>query len=318
MTLLGERSIRPMLAETSDAFDSADFYFEPKWDGMRCIAYVENRSVELQNRNLKLVTKSYPELHEIPLKIASKTAVLDGEIVVLDKGLPSFDALQNRFGVQDPLQIRILSVKTPTTYIAFDLLHLNGHDIVNRPLSFRKKKLATIIEDGPHLLLSQYVPESGRSYFRKALQLGFEGVMAKKENSPYQIGTRSSDWLKIKRVKTLDCIVAGFTTGTGARSSTFGALVLAAYDRKNRLVHLGNVGTGFSDANLKNILAALQQRRSKVPTLPGEVKAPSPITWVKPELVAEIGYMKMTSDSKLRFPRFIRFRLDVNPSDCRI
>lgn len=307
-----------MLAETSDPFDSQDFYFEPKWDGMRCIAYVENRNLQLQNRNLKLVTKSYPELHKIPLNIASKAAVLDGEIVVLDKGLPSFENLQNRFGVQDPLQIKMLSMKAPVTYIAFDLLHLNGQDIVNRPLSYRKEKLATIIEDGPHLLLSQHVPENGKSYFRKALQLGFEGVMAKKIDSSYQIGTRSLDWLKIKRIKTLDCIVAGYTTGTGARSSTFGALVLAAYDKRNRLVHLGNVGTGFSDSVLKGIVAILKRRRSRTPTVLGEVQAPSPITWVKPDLVAEVGYMNMTSSKKLRFPRFIRFRVDVNPSECTV
>lgn len=318
MTLLDERHIIPMLAETSDPFDSADYYFEPKWDGLRCIAYVRNGEVELQNRNLAMITKSYPELGEIDRNIASSAAILDGEIVILENGLPSFETLQNRFGVDNPLQVKVLSRKLPTTYIGFDLLHLNGKDLVDRPLSYRREKLVRIIEDGPHILLSQYVPEKGKSYFNRAVQLGFEGAMAKKTDSTYQMGTRSRDWLKIKEVKTLDCIIAGYTRGTGGRSSTFGALVLAAYDRKKSLIHLGNVGTGFTDASLKRMMKILKPRETKAKTVPGEVKAPTPIRWVKPELVAEIGYMKMTKDRKLRFPRFIRLRFDGNPSDSTI
>ena len=316
--MLDDRRILPMLAETSDPFDSADYYFEPKWDGMRCIAFVQNRKVEFQNRNLVIITKSYPELGNILHSISSRTAILDGEIVVLENGLPSFEALQNRFGVNDPLQVKLLSKRVPTTYIAFDLLHLNGKDIVGRPLSYRREKLATLVEDGPHILLSQYVAENGKPYFRKALQLGLEGVMAKKIESHYQIGIRSHDWLKIKQVKTLDCVIVGYTRGTGSRLATFGALVLAAYDKKKKLVHLGNVGTGFTDESLQRIMMILKPRKTKMKTIPGEAKAPAPITWVKPEIVAEIGYMKMTKDSKLRLPRFVKLRLDGNPSDCTL
>lgn len=318
MTLLDERRILPMLAETSDPFDSPEFYFEPKWDGLRCIAYVRDGKVDLQNRNLVAVTKSYPELKEIQGNIKSKAAVLDGEIVILEDGLPSFETLQNRFGVDDSVQAKALAREMPATYIVFDLLHLNGKDIIDQRLSYRREKLRRIIKDGPHILLSQHVPEKGKSYFRKAVQLGFEGVLAKKIDSPYQIGTRSRDWLKVKEIRTLDCIVAGYTRGTGGRSSTFGALVLAGYDKKRNLIHLGNVGTGFSDASLRMIMQTLKSRQTKSKSIPGEVKAPTPIKWVKPELVAEIGFMSMTKDNKLRFPRFIRIRPDGNPSDCTV
>jgi bifunctional non-homologous end joining protein LigD len=318
LTLLLERRIKPMLAENSDPFDSSDYYFEPKWDGMRCIAYVQDHTVELQNRNLAIVTKSYPELQAIPSHIKSNAAVLDGEIVVLERGLPSFELLQNRFGVDDQVQVRVLSKKIPTTYIVFDLLHLNGRDLIDRPLSDRRERLARIIGDAPHILLSHYVPEKGKPYFRKALELGFEGAMAKKANSTYQIGVRSRDWLKIKQVNSIDAIIVGYTRGTGNRSATFGALVLAAYDGQNRLIHLGNVGTGFTDANLVRMMKILKPLETKNKTVPGEVKAPAPIRWVKPELVAEVGYMKMTKDRKLRFPRFIRIRLDSNPADCKL
>ena len=316
MTLMDECSIRPMLAQTADPFDSDEYYFEPKWDGMRCIAYIKPGKLELQNRNVKNVTKSYPELKAIRDHVNSSSAILDGEIVVLEKGLPSFDLLQNRFGVDDPIQVRMLARKIPTTFIAFDLLHLNGKDLVDLPLSDRRKQLAKIIADSPHLLLSQYIPGKGKLYFRNALKLGFEGAMAKRSQSLYQIGTRSEDWLKLKQIKTIDCIIAGYTIGTGARSSSFGALVLAAYDKHGKLKHLGNVGTGFSDPTILQIVKLLKPLRVKVKTVPGEVKAPAPIIWVKPQLVAEVGYLRMTREGKMRLPRFERLRFDKLASDC--
>ena len=316
MTLLDARNIRPMLAQTAEPFNSEQHVFEPKWDGMRCIAYIKDSKVELQNRNLKTVTKSYPELETIAGNVKSNRAILDGEIVVLEKGLPSFELLQYRFGANDPIQIRMLSRRMPTTYIAFDLLHLNGGDLVNIPLTERRQKLAKIVENVPHMLLSQFVPSHGKSYFKNALKLGFEGVMAKKADSVYQIGTRSEDWLKLKQVKTLDCIVAGYTLGAGSRSSSFGALVLAAYERNGKLTHLGNVGTGFTDPTILRLMKLLRSLQTKTKTVPGEVKAPAPIKWVKPQLVVEVGYMNMTRDRKLRLPRFERFRFDKISSEC--
>ncbi|HYB67871.1 MAG TPA: non-homologous end-joining DNA ligase, partial [Candidatus Acidoferrales bacterium] len=308
--------IRPMLAQTADPFDSEQHVFEPKWDGMRCIAYVKDRKVELQNRNLKTITKSYPELEPIASNVKANMAVLDGEIVVLEKGLPSFELLQYRFGANNAIQIRMLSRRIPTTYIAFDLLHLSGRDLVDSPLTDRRQKLAKLIANGPHMLLSEYVPAHGKSYFRNALKLGFEGAMAKKADSVYQIGTRSEDWLKLKHVKTFDCVVAGYTVGGGSRSSTFGALVLAAYEGNGNIVHLGNVGTGFTDATILRLMKLLKSLLTKTKTVPGEVKAPAPIKWVKPQLVVEIGYMNLTRDRKLRLPRFERFRFDKSPSEC--
>lgn len=305
-----------MLAQTAQPFDSDLHYFEPKWDGMRCIAYVQSGKLELQNRNLKDVTKSYPELKAIIDQIRSPSAILDGEIVVLERGLPSFDLLQNRFGVDDPLQIRLLSRKIPTTYVAFDLLHLKGKDLINRPLSHRKQQLASVIQDSPHLLLSQYVSGAGKAYFRSALRLGFEGAIAKLSESTYQVGIRSEDWLKLKQVKTIDCIIAGYTVGTGFRASTFGALVLATYDKAGTLKHMGNVGTGFTNQMILRMMKLLKPLRVRTKTVPGEVKAPAPIIWVKPQLVAEVGYMSITKEAKLRLPRFKRLRLDKLPSDC--
>jgi bifunctional non-homologous end joining protein LigD len=237
--------------------------------------------------------------------------------VALERGLPSFESLQNRFGVTNLSQISALARRIPTTYVVFDLLHINGKDMVDEPLSLRKRRLARIIREDPHLLLTQFVSSEGKSYFRNAVKLGFEGVIAKKISSMYQIGARSSDWLKIKHLKTMDCIVAGYTRGEGGRAATLGALVLAAFDRKTgTMIHLGNVGTGFSDVDLSRMMKILKPLTTKTKQMPGEVKAPSPITWVKLHLVAEVGYMAMTRDRKLRFPRFTRLRLDGDPKDC--
>ena len=318
MTLMDERNIQPMLAQTTEPFDSDRHYFEPKWDGMRCIAYLKSGTLELQNRNLKNITRSYPELKAITGQVKSSSAILDGEIVVLERGLPSFDLLQSRFGVDDPIQVRRLSSKIPTTYIAFDLLHLNGKDLVNRPLSQRKEQLASAIINSPHLLLTQYVTGGGRAYFQSALRLGLEGAMAKLSESTYQIGARSEDWLKLKKVRTMDCIIAGYSLGTGLRASTFGALVLAGYTRGGDLSHLGNVGTGFTDDMIIRIMKLLKPLRVKSKTLSGEVKAPAPITWVKPKLVIEVGFMNKTREAKLRLPRFQRLRFDKLASDCVI
>lgn len=318
MTLLDDRRIIPMLANTADPFDSKQHLYEPKWDGLRCIAYIQNRRVDFQNRNLRFVTNSYPELKGIAASIDAKAAILDGEIVILENGLPNFESLQPRFGVEEPVRVRILARKTPATYVVFDLLHLNGKDLVDQPLSIRRAKLGKIIRDEPHILLSQYVPEKGKSFFRKATQLGFEGIIAKKNDSTYQIGVRSSDWLKIKKVKTLDCVIAGFTEGTGARSSTFGALVLGTHDKRRNLVHVGNVGTGFTNATLRWVLKLIKPRTVGSPTISGTVEAPSPIKWVRPDLVAEVGYVSLTTDKKLRFPRFIKLRPDGNPAECTL
>jgi bifunctional non-homologous end joining protein LigD len=283
---------------------------------MRCIAYLNAGKLDLQNRNLNDVTNSYPELKSIADNVKSKSVILDGEIVVLDKGLPSFDLLQNRFGVNEPIQVRRLASKIPTTYIAFDLLHVNGTDLISRPLEERREKLTGIVTDSPHLLLSQTVRGSGRAYFRNALKLGFEGAVAKEAESAYQIGVRSENWLKLKQVKTMDCVIAGYTAGTGSRGSTFGALVLAAYGKRGDLKHLGNVGTGFNDATLTRMMTLLKPLQTKSKTVPGEVKALAPIEWVKPQLVAEVGYMNMTREGKMRLPRFLRLRFDKAPSEC--
>ncbi len=255
MTLFHERPIRPMMAKTGDPFDSDNHFFELKWDGLRALLFLKDGKLELQNRNLRDVTASYPEIQTVTKRIRAKKAIIDGEVVVLSKkGTPDFGKLQNRFGIEDPKRVETARRANPVTYVAFDLLHLNGKDIIKNQLEIRKSTLHDLIEEGPHLLYGDHIERNGLQYYSEALKLGFEGVIGKEKHSPYLIGLRSSFWTKSKGSQTIT----------------------------------------------------------------GPVEAPSPITWVKPSIVCEIIYANITTDKKLRFPRFNRLRTDKKPEESRL
>ncbi len=319
MTLFDQRPIRPMLAKTGKAFDDENYFFEPKWDGLRAILFLRERKLELQNRNLRDATGSYPELQKVKDNIRAKTAVIDGEVVVLgENGTPNFGSLQARFGVDDPKRVSILAKTTPVTYVAFDLLHVNGQDVITRPLVERKRRLKSIIKEGPYLLYGDHVEAEGTRFFEEATDRGFEGVIAKESQSQYSPGLRTDYWIKIKQINTTDCVVIGFSEGEGARVPTFGSLILAAYDDDEKLQHVGNVGGGFSNQSLEEVKRKLSKLRTEKPTIEGPVDSPTPVTWVKPRIVVEVAYMAVTNDGRLRFPRFKRIRNDKDPMDCRL
>jgi len=314
MTLFEQRPIRPMLSTPGDPFDSEEYIFEPKWDGLRTILFLHDEKLEFQNRNLRDVTPWYPELQEVKNQIRAKSTIIDGEIVILTKkGLPSFHQLQPRFGITNPREAQTLARSTPATFVTFDLLHLNGKDTANLPLLQRKQMLKKIVHEGPYLLYSEHVTSKGKRFYKLAKTKGFEGVVAKHIDSTYTPGLRSTQWIKLKSTETLDCVVVGYTAGEGTRSPTFGSLVLGGYDDKGRLVHLGNVGGGFNNQELQLIKEKLVKLERKTPAIEGEVKSNSAIVWVKPTIVCEVEYGSMTDDRKLRFPRFQRLRTDLDP-----
>jgi bifunctional non-homologous end joining protein LigD len=319
LTLFDERPIRPMLAKTGKAFDDENYFFEPKWDGLRAILFLRDRKLELQNRNLRDATGSYPELQGIKSEIRAKTAIIDGEVVVLGKdGTPNFGSLQARFGVEDPKRVSVLAKTTPVTYVAFDLLHIDGQDMIAQPLIDRKKRLKSIVKEGPYLLYGDHVEAEGTRYFTEATSRGFEGVIAKESKSQYVPGLRTDFWIKVKKVNTTDCVVVGFSEGEGARVPTFGSLILAAYDGDGVLKHVGNVGGGFSNESLEEVKKKLSKLLTETPTVQGSVDSPTPVTWVKPRIVVEVAYLAVTNDGRLRFPRFKRIRTDKNPMDCKL
>jgi len=308
-----------MLAKTGEAFDDENYFFEPKWDGLRAILFFTEGRIELQNRNLRDATGSFPELQNLSDRIKAKAAVIDGEVVVLrEDGVPDFGRLQARFGVEDLKRVRVLAKTTPVTYVAFDLLHIDGQDVISRPLVERKKRLKSIVREGPYLLYGDHIEREGTRFFKEATSRGFEGVIGKENQSQYVPGLRTDYWIKTKKIETIDCVVVGFSEGERGRASTFGSLILAAYDEDGKLRHIGNVGGGFPDKALEDLRKKLSRIVTKTATVEGSVDSPTPVSWVKPRLVVEVAYMVMTADGRLRFPRFKRLRTDKDPLECKL
>jgi len=315
-------TVHPMLAESIEKpFDDEDWLFEIKWDGYRAIAFVENGKVRLVSRNQNELTGRYPELKDMPDFIKAKTAVLDGEVVALDAdGRASFSLMQQRTGFRPGGKRAAEKADVPVLYYAFDLLYLDGYDWRRVPLEERKKRLASLVTTGDSLRYSDHYEVQGKALFEIARSKKLEGILAKKRNSCYE-ERRSREWLKIKIRHRMECVIGGFTEPEGTRAH-FGSLVLGLYDKQGRLIHVGQVGSGFDQKLLTEISKLLGKIETKKNPFYGEVEALRKVSWVKPDLVAEIEYAEWTegansgSGPKLRAPVFLGLRDDKNPKEC--
>ena len=245
------RVIHPMLATLVDEpFDDPDWLFEIKWDGYRAIAFVESDSLRLVSRNQNDLTKAYPELQEIPQHIRASTAILDGEIVALDEqGRPSFGLMQQRTGVgEGGRRIRRTRDDIPVVYYVFDLLYLDGYNLMRVELEKRKELLASILAVNDGLRFSDHYVGRGIDLFPAAAGRGLEGIVAKQRRSSY-LPKRSQEWLKIKITRRQECVIGGYTDPRGSREN-FGSLVLGLYDDHGRLIHVGHAGSGFTGSRI--------------------------------------------------------------------
>jgi len=315
--------IHPMLATAvTKPFNDPAWLFEIKWDGYRAIAFVQNKAVRLVSRNQNDLTSQYSELAIIPAQLKAATAVLDGEIVALDEqGRPSFSQMQQRTGFTSPKKRAARKPEIPILYYAFDLLYLDGQDLRKLPLEERKNKLAALIPSSAsagNLRYSDHVETQGLDLFEVAKQKGLEGIVAKRKSSVYE-ERRSQNWLKIKITQTLDCAIGGYTEPKKGRRF-FGSIVLGLYDAKGQLVHVGQAGSGFTEATLASVWRELKSRETKKNPFHGKVEALRETSWVRPELVAEIKFSEWThpgdTTPKLRAPVFLRLRSDKSPQDC--
>jgi bifunctional non-homologous end joining protein LigD len=315
-------SIYPMLAESvNEPFDGAEWLFEIKWDGYRAVAFVEDRKVRLVSRNQNELTARYPELKDMPKAVDAKNAILDGEVVAVDAdGKPSFTLMQQRTGFRPGGKRATVKADVPVLYYAFDLIYLDGEDWRKVNLEDRKQKLASIIKPGDSLRYSDHYPEQGRALFELAKSKGLEGIVAKRRNSCYE-ERRSREWLKIKIRHQIECVVGGYTQPEGTRAH-FGSLVLGLYDKQGHLIHAGQAGSGFNQKSLAEMMKTLKKLENNKNPFYGEVEALRKVTWVKPELVAEIEYAEWTagantgSGPKLRAPVFLGLRDDKDPKEC--
>jgi len=316
---LWNQLIKPMLAFISEPFDSPDFCFEIKFDGTRCIAYIdkEKRSVKLLNRRLKFFQDNYPELQDMWKDVNAKRVILDGEVVIFEKGKPNFYKLAEREHAGERLRIKLLSEINPATYIVFDILHKDGKDLINLPLIERKKILEETVKESERVLLSTYVIGKGKKFFEEVRKKGLEGIMAKRLDSTYQLNKRSKDWLKIKCLKTLDCVICGYTLGSGWREKYFGALILGCY-HEGKLRYVGKVGTGLDEKGYAELTEKLQKIKTEKCPFDQKPEFPSSVVpiWVKPELVCEVKFMNLSKDLIMRAPSFVRLREDKLPEEC--
>jgi bifunctional non-homologous end joining protein LigD len=314
--------VRPMLAYPVDkAFDNKDWVFEVKWDGVRAISYKEeNRGVRIQSRNGNNITQKYPEIsnaiENLPTNI--RYALFDGEIVVLDdKGFPNFQGHQRRMHVNSKQEIDALSKEIPATYYIFDILNFDGKDLRINSYVERRKILAQVISLSNSLKISDFVEEKGQELLRHTLKFNLEGIVAKHKSSHYHEGIRSREWLKIKNIRTQDCVVVGYTKGEGNRRNIFGSLLLAVYEPTDKSYQfVGHVGSGFDYQTIREIYSKLQDIRTNsmpVKSLPYQNRA---TTWVKPILVAEIKFAQWTKEGIMRAPICMRFRSDKSPREC--
>jgi DNA ligase D-like protein (predicted ligase) len=295
----------PMLATLVDEpFSHPDWIFEHKFDGVRCIAVVEDGQISLWSRNEKRMNAAYPEIVKALEKAAKYDMVADGEIVAFDGEVTSFAALQPRMHLQD--EQRAIATGVEVFLYLFDLPWLAGHSLEDSPLLTRKRLLKQAVKFSNRIRFSSHKVRDGRRFFQDACAKGWEGLIAKRADSTYQ-HARSRDWLKFKCTRGQEFVIGGYTEPRRARLG-FGALLLGYY-RRGKLNYAGKVGTGFSHELLQTLSKRL--RRLKRESCPfAETPPERNAHWVRPELVAEIMFMEWTRDGRLRHPRFTGLRTD--------
>jgi len=306
------KAVSPMLATIASHPPSGDAWlYEVKWDGVRALCFIEDNELRIFSRTQKRCEQQYPELSVLPRQVKASQAILDGEIAVLDdQGRSSFSLIQPRISVSDANTIAHLARSTPVHLFLFDLLYLDGYDLRGATLDERKRLLAEIVTPSDRIHVSDYFTVDGAAMLEAARAHGLEGIVAKARASKYE-GRRTRDWLKVKINTTDDFVIGGFTHG---ERDYFSSLVLGRYDGE-KLVHTGQVGTGFNEKSLKEIYSKLEPLITKKSPFTGTVKALRDVTWLKPELVAEIKYLEITPDGLLRAPVFIALRHDKDPRD---
>jgi bifunctional non-homologous end joining protein LigD len=307
--------IQPMLATlVNEPVEEAGWLYEVKWDGFRALGYIHGDVVEIRSRNNKSFNEKFYPVYNA-LQNWGKNIVVDGEIVVLNKkGVPDFGGLQNWRSEADG----------QLAYYLFDILWLDGKDLMNVPLAERREILRSISPKEGLIKLSENFEAKGSEFFALANKMGLEGIMAKKANSVYVADARSKDWLKIKTEKHQELIIGGYTKNEGT-PKPFSALLLGWFIG-GEFHHVTPVGTGFTVQLQKEILEKLKPlQTSQCPFIhvPAYNKAsrfrPNPpkaeVTWVRPEVVCEISYREMTKDGSIRHPSFRGLREDKNAKD---
>jgi len=289
--------LQPMLLSTlEEPFDSDDYIYEFKWDGYRCLTFINDHDLFLQSRNKKDLSPYFPELKELKKLIKTNKAILDGEICILDEsGKPAFEALQGRIGFKSK------KTKGPVTLIVWDILSLDGTDIYHKPLQERKKYLNEIVVDTPILLKSPFVEKRGRKLYDIAQEQNLEGIVAKKKDSPYEF-KRSQYWYKIKTWNYLTAMIGGY-------SHDMTSLVVGKLNENQELEYIGKVKPGLPKevtATFFDTLSLLKTSKCPFKNNPGLKN----ITWINPLIKCRVRYTELTRNQTFRHGYVVELLLD--------
>ena len=300
-----------MLATLTERRDFGDdWLLERKFDGERCVARKRGGDVRLESRTGKDLTATYPEVRDALITQQADEFLLDGEVVAYQGDQTSFSRLQQRLGTTAPSREQIAAY--PVVYCVFDILEVDGEVLTDRPLAERRTRLTREIRTSAALQLSEAWRGDAQRRFDEACQSGWEGLIAKRADAPYMSG-RSKDWLKLKCVWEQEFVIGGYTDPTGSRTD-FGAL-LVGYHEDGRLRYAGKVGTGYNAARLRDLGAQLRSLETSGSPFVDAKPIPRGTHWIRPELVAQIGFAEWTNDGRLRQPRFLGLRDDKPPAD---
>ncbi len=290
---------------THQPFSREGWIFEPKFDGERCLAVRNGSRVHLYSRNRKSLNETYPELIGPLAGQPAESFVVDGEVVAFEGEVTSFRRLQQRMQIHDARQA--LATNIPVFYYLFDFLYLNGRDLRHELLIARKRLLETTFHFADPLRFTTHRETEGEAYYAEACKRGWEGLIAKRADSQY-VSRRSRDWLKFKCTNRQEFVLGGYTDPKGSRPE-FGALLVGYYEG-GKLRYAGKVGTGFTEETLRELGKRLAALKTESSPFSEPVQPLRGVHWVKPKLVAEVGFTEWTNDGKLRHPRFLGLRTD--------
>ncbi len=308
MDIFDEKNISPMLiSEMQDPFDSEDYIYEIKWDGIRCVSYLDESTTDMRNKRNKLMIPIFPELEDLNKQVKVK-CILDHELLVLKNGSPDFYEVQKRALMTNPFKIKLSSEKYPASIIAYDILYYKDKDITDLPIMERKKYLQDAVIENNFISVSRYIENNGIMLFNLVKEKGLEGIVAKRKNSLYWQGKKSKDWIKCKVMSTDDCIICGYIL----KANDMTSLVLGQYDG-NTLIYRGHVTLGAS-------LRILNQHKYKVIDYSPFGFVPegnNDAVWLAPELVCIVESMPTEKES-FRQPVFKGIRDDKLAKECKV
>lgn len=308
MDIFENREARAMLiADQKKPFDDPNYIYELKFDGIRCLAYLELDKVDLRNKRNKEITSLFPELNEIYLQVNSQ-CILDGEIVVIKNSKPDFFEVQKRTLTTNPFKIKLQADRLPATFVVYDIIFLDNELLIDKGLEERKVLINKTIHENDRIAISKVFENNGLVLFELCKSQGLEGVVAKRKGSKYFYGKRSKDWIKFKVLEDQDYIICGYIL----KPNNMTSIIIGQFNSRGELIYKGHVTLGSS-------LRILNQHEYKVINhSPFSDQVPlgnENAVWLKPELVCIVEYMPSNKEG-LRQPVFKGIRDDKTAKDC--